>query len=382
MSESLDALLNLLVEKLEPGQSLLENAYEMLYFLTGDEQVVAHLLDVLGVRIEVCVFDTCMFLDDIKYALKKRHQTALPHGVKLGGVKVFASVKVRDEMPRKIAELMPQWGIDPQEALRVWEMEYAPWIRFVDPSGMPLASDRLAALEQCDSTDLQTGQLIELFHPHAAFSNDADLASFNTLSQYSAIVTCAYRDKGKREVIVVYFSATGIFALNMTAAILSSLLAGVCRADKRILLGIVLSLVVVGGAAWLYRPSRAWLQERFRAVKPHMQAALWRGVDGLQAMMEDYGRLKKEAEKANAVIAATRRVTESPTTVRDHVSRILSNAAGPLSVAEISRLMQDKGYVPRGAHPEVYLRRVLRAYPGVFGRDEDKRWHIKSHQSA
>ena len=59
-----------------------------------------------------------MFLDDIKYALKK-HQTALPYGVKLGGVRIFASVNVRDEIPRKIEELMPQWGIEPQEALRV-----------------------------------------------------------------------------------------------------------------------------------------------------------------------------------------------------------------------------------------------------------------------
>ena len=382
MSESLDALLNRLVEMLEPGQSLLENAYEMLYLLTGDEHVVAHLLDVLGVRIEVSVFDTCMFLDDIKYALKKGRQTALPLGVKLGGVKVFASLNVRDEMPRKIAEEMTGWGIDPREALHMWEKDYAPWIRFVDPTGMPLVGDRLTALERRDRTDLQTGQLIELIHPHTVISNDADLASFGTLSQNSAIVTCAYRDKGKREVIVVYFSATGILALELTAAILSSLLGWMFRSEKRILLGILLPLVIAGGAAWLYRPSRTWLQERYRAVKPRMQAALWRVVESLQPMMEDYGRLKREAEKANATIAASRRLIEPPTTVRDYVSRILSNAAGPLSVAEISRLMQNRGYVPRGDHPEIYLRRVLGAHSGIFEMDEDKRWYIKRHQSA
>jgi hypothetical protein len=378
MSESFDDLLNRLVEMLEPGQSLLENAYKMLHFLTGDEQVVAHLLDVLGVRIEVCVFDTCMFLDDIKYVLKKRHQTALPSGIKLGGVRVFASVNVRDEMPRKIEELMPQWGIEPQEALRVWETEYAPWIYFVDPSGMPLASDRLTALKQRDSTDLQTGQLIELVHPHAVISKDRDLASFGTRSHCSAIVTCAYRDKGKREVLVLYLSATGILTLRVSAAVLSSLIAWLCKVDKRILL----LLVVAGGAAWLYTPSRTWLQERFRAIKPRVQAASQRVRDSLQEVREDYERLKQQADKANAVIAESRRITGRPTTVRDHVSRILSNAAGPLSVAEISRLMQDKGYVPQGAHPEIYLRRVLRAHPSVFGMDEDKRWYIKRHQSA
>ncbi len=382
MGETLDNLLSRLIEQLEPGQTLLENAYDVLYFLTRDEQLVDHLLDVVGVRIEVCVFDTCMFLNDIKYALKKRRQTALLYGAKLGGVKVFASVNVRDEMPRKITELMPQWGINPQEALHVWEKEYAPWIRFVDPSGMPRASARLAALERRDLTDLQTGQLIELIRPHTVISNDADLASFGTLSQYSAIVTCAYRDKGKREAIVVYLNATGIFALEMTIAALSSLFEFVCKVDKRILLGILLSLLVAGGAAWLYRPSRTWLQERFRTVKPHVQASLQRVGDSLRTVMEDYDRLKREAEKASAIIAASQRVIKPQKTVRDYASRILANAAGPLSVAELSRRMQEEGYVPRGKHPEIYLRKILHTHPGIFGMDEAKRWYIRRYNSA
>src|SRR5260370_37391833 len=149
---------------------------------------------------------------------------------------------------------MPQWCIEPQEALRVWETEYASWIRFVDPSDMPLISDRLTALERRDPTDLQTGQLIELVHPHAVISNDPDLAPFGTLSQYSARVTCAYLAKGKREVLVIYFNATGMLALQLTASALCSLMACLCKVDKHILLGILLPLAVAGGAAWLYGP--------------------------------------------------------------------------------------------------------------------------------
>jgi len=186
-------------------------------------------------------------------------------------------------------------------------------------------ASRLTALEQRDSTDLQTGQLIELVHPHAVISKD--LALFGTRSQCSAIVTCAYRDKGKREVLVLYLSATGILTLRVSAAVLSSLIAWLCRVDKRILL----LLVVAGGAAWLYTPSRTWLQERFRVVKPRVQAASQRVRDGLQEVREDYERLKQQADKASAVIAESQRITGRPTTVRDHVSRILSNAAGPLS---------------------------------------------------
>src|SRR5260370_7104223 len=260
MSESLDGLLEQLGEMLEPGESLLENAFSLLRFLVGSDQVVTNLLTTLGVNVEVCVFDTNQFLNDIKYTLKKQRQTAVPLGAKLGGVKFFASVNVRDEMPRKIKEKMPKWGLNAQEALHLWKTEYAPWMRFVDPSEMPLASDRLRALEQRDRSDLQTGQLIELVHPHAVLSSDADLASFETMSQCSAIVTCAYRAKGKREVLVLYFNATGLLALRVTAAALSSLIALLSRADKRILLSIFLSLIVPSGNPFLSTPSHNLLQ--------------------------------------------------------------------------------------------------------------------------
>src|SRR6266566_5619896 len=104
MSETLDGLLRHLADGLEPGQSLLESAYSMLYLLMGSDQAVTRMLVSLGISIEVCVFDTNMFLNDIKYTFKKQRQTALLPGAKLGGVKVFASVSVRDEMPRKIKE--------------------------------------------------------------------------------------------------------------------------------------------------------------------------------------------------------------------------------------------------------------------------------------
>jgi hypothetical protein len=98
--------------------------------------------------------------------------------------------------------------------------------------------------------------------------------------------------------------------------------------------------------------------------------------------MEDYERLKKEAEKANAIIAVSRRLTEPPKTVRDYASRILANAAGPLSVGELSRRMQKEGYVPRGRHPEIYLHKVLYTHPGIFGMDNAKRWYIREYESA
>src|SRR5712672_2483556 len=107
MSESLDELLGHLVETLEPGESLLENAFSLLRSLLGNDQAVTNLLTTLGVTIEVCVFDTNQLLNDIKYTLKKQRQTAIPLGAKLGGVKFFASVNVCNEMPRKIEEKMP-----------------------------------------------------------------------------------------------------------------------------------------------------------------------------------------------------------------------------------------------------------------------------------
>ncbi len=172
-----------------------------------------------------------------------------------------------------------------------------------------------------------------------------------------------------------------MFALQITAAAFSSLIPLVSKANKRILLGVLLSLVAVSGASWLYTPSRAWLQKQFRSAKPHGQAVFHRLWKGLQETMTDYEQLKRAAERAQLEIATSRRITEPAKTVREHVCRILANAAGPLSVAEISRIMQHKGYVPRGVHPEIYLRRVLHSHRGVFEMDGDKRWSLKRHQA-
>jgi hypothetical protein len=101
-----------------------------------------------------------------------------------------------------------------------------------------------------------------------------------------------------------------MFALQITAAAFSSLIPLVSKANKRILLGVLLSLVAVSGASWLYTPSRAWLQKQFRSAKPHVQAVFHRLWKGLQETMTDYEQLKRAAERAQLEIATSRRITE------------------------------------------------------------------------
>ena len=165
MDETADDLMHYLLDGLKPGETLLEGAFQLLWLLLGDHQAVQDILDLLGIKVEACILDTNRLLNELKFLLKKEHQPSLLLAAKLGGVKIFAAVSVRDEMPRKIGELMARWHVDPAVARSTWETQFAPWIHFVDLSELPPLSEKVEILQSRDATDVQTGQLIELLHP-------------------------------------------------------------------------------------------------------------------------------------------------------------------------------------------------------------------------
>lgn len=383
MDETFDDLVNDLLEGLRPGETLLDAAFHALCLLLGDDQAVHDILAQFGIRVEVCVLDTNRLLFELKYLLQRQRQPSLLLGAKLGGVKIFASVRVRDEMPRNIRKRIAEWKVDPTDALRTWEAQFAPWIHFVDPSELPLLSKKVKTLRDRDATDIQTGQLIELVDPHAVLSRDLDLAAFGTIAWDTAILTCAYYDKAKREVIVVHLNVAAFLMLKVLVAVLSSLFSWLSGIDKRILLSVLLLLAAGLGAALLYPPSRRWLLERYQTMASRLKPVLLDLCDGLQMVLEDYEQqIGQEAHEATRTIERLRRRSDGPKTVREYAGKILAAAPGSLSIAEISRLMQEDGYKPKGSHPETYLRRVLGAYPGIFGMDEYKLWYIKRLQSA
>ena len=382
MDETNDDLIHYLLDGLKPGETLLEGAFQLLWLLFGDNQAVQDILDLLGIKVEACILDTNRLLNELKFLLKKEHQPSLLLAAKLGGVKIFAAVSVRDEMPRKIGELMAGWHVDPAVALSTWETQFTPWIHFVDLSELPPLSEKVEILQSRDATDVQTGQLIELLQPHAVLSSDRDLAAFGTLAQDTAILTCAYYDKGKREVIVVHLNVAAFLMLRVLEAVLSPLLSWLSRVDKRILLSILFSLAAGFGFAMLYTPTRKWLLEQYQTIASRVKHVLLDLCNELQPSLNNYRLISQEAREATCTIEQLRRRPDSPKTVLEYASKVLATAPGPLAITEASQLMREYGYKPKGTHPETYLRRVLRAYPGLYGVDEYKRWSLKRHQSA
>ena len=382
MDETFDDLVNYLLVGLKPGETLLEKALNVLWLLFGEDQATHAILDLLDIKVEVCVLDTNRLLNELKFFLRKRREPSLLLGAKLGGVKIFASVSVRDEMPRKIGELMAGWNVNTTDALSTWEAQFAPWIHFVDPSELPPLSEKVEALQGRDATDVQTGQLIELLSPNAVLSSDRDLAAFGTIARDTAILTCAYYDKGKKQVIVVHLNIAAFLTLRVLVAVLSPLLSWLGRVDKHILLNILLLFTAILGATMLYTPARRWLVERYQKMASCIKRILLDLCDGLQPALDDYHLISQEAREATLTIEQLQRKSDEPKTVREYASKVLAAAPGLLSIAEISRLMQEDGYEPKGAHPETYLSRVLRAHPGIFEKDDYKRWYIKRHQLA
>lgn len=382
MDETTDDLVHYLLDGLKPGETLLEGAFQLLWLLLGDNQAVQGILDLIGIKVEACILDTNRLLNELKFLLKKERQPSLLLGAKLGGVKIFAAVSVRDEMPRKIGELMAGWHVDPAVALSTWETQFAPWIHFVDLSELPPLSEKVEILQRRDATDVQTGQLIELLRPHAVLSSDRDLAAFGTLAWDTAILTCAYYDKGKREVIIIHLNVAAFLTLRVLEAVLSPFLSWLSRVDKRILLSTLLSLTAGFGLAMLYTPTRKWLLEQYQTLASRVKPVLLDLCNELQPPLDNYRLISQEAREATHTIEQLRRSSDNPKIVLEYASKVLATAPGPLAITEVSQLMREYGYKPKGAHPETYLRRILRAYPGLYSVDEYKRWSLKRHRSA
>ncbi len=359
---------------LRPGTTIIGLIYELLS-LFYDEESLAELFDALGIKRETVVLDTNVLLSDLKYFIQKKHHTGLMAAAKIGGVRLFASATVRDEVPEKLDIFMSKYGVDPQEAREVWDTQYAPWISFLDPSDLPPLSSRVAALLTRDPDDIQTGQIIELLGPHLVLSRDEDLVSFGIIGQDIPLITCGYRDKTRKEATALGISLGGGLVIRVSWEAIKSLIALLARLDKMLLVGLLLLAMASLGIAVFYPPSRYWLQERGRRTIQSLG-------EGLGPLIDVLLEFESASAKATPIISQSQRSTTSLKTARDYAVKVLSEAFGSLSVREITRRMLEQGYKTSGEHPERYVSRVLHKYPSLFEKTERRRWHLKSHLPA
>ncbi len=361
-----------IVETFQAGQTVFGLAHGMFgeeYHRLANTHSRAH--------ITVAVIDTNILINDVKYSLLAKPLTSLMEAARIGALKLFASTTVRDEVWEKLGDeaVARKLKVDPVGARQRWVENYLPWITFLDPTGLPLLSARVEDIK--DPDDVPTGQIIELLCPDVVLSyNTKHLGHFDVTSEGWVYVALAYRDISRREGIVVGIELVGTFSLNATFGVAQLSFSIVGKIDKNVWLILGLILVVALCCALAHPTSRRWLQTKGEEVATAMKHTAENIGEGVAKIAETMTAVEKAAGDARRQLTLRpERTITSPRKVREYVAWVLARASGPLSAEEIVKRMKEVGYHTASEHPEQYLKRILRAHPGLF-YNEDARWSL------
>lgn len=354
-----------------PRPSFFEAAYTILELLIGED--AAHsLFEALQISVRTCYLDTSSILGLIHYTIRKQITLPLLVARQMGGVRLVASIEVHDEVPEKILVKCPhEIKMDPAEALAVWQRDFVPAIEFLDPSELPLLSLRVEALSGKDPDDVQSGQLIELLHPHAVYSNDVKhLGDFGVLGERNAHVSIAYLQKAKRDAVVLGIPLGGHIVLTFSMPLLELVAYVVGRLDRRISRSILVAGVTGLAIAMLHPTSRRWLLDHFQGP-----------LAVVSSVFELYADLEMRAQEAEQTLRAVeRRADSQPRTACWYAARVLSRSPASLSARKLTDLMVQAGYRSRSKHAHHYVARVLRRHPLLFEEVAcGHRWQFRSH---
>lgn len=374
-----------IVDALQPGQTVLGLARNLF----GEES--DRILSIWGSETPVvCVVDTNILLNDLKYSLLVQPLTALMEAVRMGTVKLFASTTVRDEVWEKlgIEKITRKLKIDPVEAQQRWKQSYLPWITFLDPTGLPPLSARVKGLLKRDPDDVPMGQLIELLQPDVVFCFDKDLDPFDVLANGWTLAAVAYRDISRREGVMAGVAVTSSFAIKGTLATTQLSLAaveqaraGLERIDKKVLWCLILVVGVAVVFALAYAPSRRWLSERGKALASAVKQGASSLGERVSEVTEVVATFEQVAKDARLVLTDQgQRALTPPRGLREYAARALARSRGPLSLSELMERIKEAGYQTQAKQPERSLSHMLHAHPHLFCVDE-RRWSLRSHSS-
>lgn len=358
-----------LSDALPPDQVFLEVIH--LFFT---EEAGYSLIASLGVHIASCVIDTNILVQEISKTVKSGEITALIRAVRIGTLRLYAATALLEEVPRKIYELVAEGKLkfDPERGCQIWESIFIPHIHFLDPFGLLQPSKRIIDLTLRDPTDVPTAQLIELLRPSIVLSEDNDLKAFDPFPEPWTKITCAYRDQGERDVLLVNISLGGRFVVSFNIELLQWVVATFAKMDKRLLLAIGVAL----GAALAFPQGRHLLRKLVQSLASLVQNELVRKY--LLEIASTFVAVNGRAQEAKQFFLQHEREVTQLLRALDYILLVLSRAEGTLSVQEVTRRMIDFGYQPRGEHPERYVRRLLGTYPQLFERTTTKQWKITS----
>jgi hypothetical protein len=352
-----------------PSQTtFIGSVFKLFQALLG-ERTTAELFRTLEISIRSCVLDTNSILSLISYSVRKGCELPLLRAAEIGGVRLIASTTVRDEVPEKIAEKCPHViHMDPARAHEVWERDFAPRITFVDPSELPLLSTRVQVVNTLDADDVPTGQLIELFGPHAVYSNDKrHLGHFGILGHENAQVSTAYRAKSMRDATVLGVHVGGglVITLSFPAFEVVARLLGCV--DRRLTTAVALVGIAGIAVAVIHPTSRRWLAT-------HLERPLTAAGRAIEAWVQ----LEVEARRAEQFLIEVQRSDPMPATAFRYASRVLSQAPGPITARELTTRMKVLGYKTRSQTPQYYVARVLRQHQLLFEELPGRTWQLRS----
>ena len=355
-----------------PGDIIwMDLVHEAFRFLFTDE-LGQDLLALLGVHYASCVLDTNVLLRDISWTLKKRRFSSLILAARVGTLRLYASTRVRAEVPQKIRARAASFKIDPEAACQLWKTTYRPLIRFLDPGELCAQSKLLEELRRRDSDDLPTAQLIELLRPTVVLSEDQDLATFGSIVVPATQITNAYRDHAERDAQVVMLSLGGGLALRVSIGTLSLLIKLLLRLDRRWFL--LLSVTV--GVLFAIPSVRRTLLHGIQTMQTRLQEA---HLDELLGnVVEEIAQRESDLQEAKLFLLQQERRGAPPKKALDYLIAVLTLTGEVLTVQEITQRMVDRGYEPRGLAPEKYVGQLLRTHPRLFARQKNRRWSIAS----
>ncbi len=372
-----------IVDALQPGQTLLGLArdffgedFDHIQAIGGNETPI------------VVIVDTNILLTDLKHSLRVRSLTALVEAARIGVLKVFASMTVRDEVWEKLGveKVTRKLKIDPVEARQRWKRGYLPWITFLDPTGLPLQSARVKGLLKRDPDDVPTGQLIELLQPDVVFCFDKDLGAFEVLAEGWIHVAIAYRDISRREGTVTSIAMTGTLVIRGTVAgvqisfeALEQVHAILERIDKKILWCLLLVVGVAAVVAVAHPSSRRWLSEQGQMLVSGVKGGVSSLGERIDEVAEIVAVVEQAAGEAKLVLEEQGpRALTPPRGLREYAARALARSRGPLSLPEPMECMKDAGYQTHAKQPQRSLSQMLHTHPQLF-YVEERRWSLKSH---
>jgi hypothetical protein len=161
--------------------------------------------------VRIVVVDTNVILLSLRRFMRDG-TSAMLGAAKRGTLKLFAAQHVYWEVLEKIPLLMPGWGFSPLAAANALDLDFLPWIRFVNLSGVAPADGRDLLVSDVD--DRPTAALLSLLAPAVSISRDPDLVSVGLA--FDEWLTPLLAGAKRGQVAEVAFTAN--LGLNLTVA--------------------------------------------------------------------------------------------------------------------------------------------------------------------